>query len=126
MALTDYASIDAYLQAQPQDVRDALAVVRSALRAALPSAEEAIRYQIPTLRQGGTNVIHFAGYPSHVGIYPASEAMLAALGDEIRPHLSGKATMRFPLSEPMPVDLIRRIGQLRAAELAARPKVKRR
>lgn len=126
MAKTDYPSIDAYISAQPPAVQPALHEVRAILRAAMPGALECISYQIPCLKVDGRYALYFAGYAAHYGVYPLTTAVREELGAELAPYLSGKATMRFELGVPMPVDLLRRIGECRARELAAKPKKKAR
>ncbi|MFA7267451.1 MAG: DUF1801 domain-containing protein, partial [Candidatus Nanopelagicales bacterium] len=68
-----YESIDAYISTFPKSVREILQSMRSAIAAALPSATEAISYNIPTFRINGKNVIHFAGWKHHVSVYPVPE-----------------------------------------------------
>jgi uncharacterized protein YdhG (YjbR/CyaY superfamily) len=122
MAKTDFQSVDDYIASMPEAVQPALQRVRAILREALPEAEEAIGYQIPMFRLHGTYGLYFAGYTAHYSLYPVTAGVLAALGDELAPYLSGKATIRFPLAEPMPEDLIRRIATCRAKEIGAAPK----
>ena len=59
--------------------------------------------------------MHFAGYAKHVGFYPVPSAM-TAFADELAPYKSGKGSAQFPLGEPLPADLIRRIVEFRVAE----------
>lgn len=126
MPRTDFPSVDAYLATFPDPVQAVLTEVRAAFRSALPDAAECVSYQIPTLKVGGKAVIYYAGFTEHWSVLPASEALLAALGDELRPRLHGKATLRFGLTEPVPVDLLHRIAAVRLAEVVARPTPKRR
>lgn len=126
MAKTDFQSVDDYLATLPAPVQAVLAEVRVALRAALPDATECISYQIPTLKVGGKAVVYYAGFKEHWSVLPASQALLDALGDELRPRLHGKATLRFGLTEPVPVDLLHRVAAVQLAEVAARPVRKRR
>lgn len=126
MAKTDFQSVDDYLATLPEPVRAVLTEVRAAFRAALPDAAECISYQIPTLKVGGKAVIYYAGFTEHWSVLPASQALLDALCDELRPRLHGKATLRFGLTEPVPVDLLHRVAAVRLAEVVARPGRKRR
>lgn len=119
MPAPGFASVDAYLAAQPPAVAAAVQQVRETLREALPGAVEAISYQVPTFKLHGRNLVHYAGYPHHVGVYPVTEALAEAMGDELAPFRSGKATLRFPLDQPLPLALIRRIAQQRWKEGSA-------
>jgi uncharacterized protein YdhG (YjbR/CyaY superfamily) len=98
--------------------------VRSTIRAALPGAEEAISYQIAAYRLQGCAVIYFAGWKQHYSLYPVTGRLVAAFTDELAPYKVGKGTIRFPLSEPVPVKLIERIAKFRAKEAAGREKAK--
>lgn len=122
MARTDFASVDAYLAAVPEAARPALDTVRALLREAFPAAEEVISYQIPTFKVDGAYALYFAGYAGHYSLHPVTDGIAAALGAEIAPYRSGKGTLKFSLTEPVPVELIRRIAACRAAEIAAAPK----
>jgi uncharacterized protein YdhG (YjbR/CyaY superfamily) len=124
MAKTSYASVDDYLAAQPDATRDILSRVRDAIRKAIPKAEETISYQIPTYKLGGTTAIYFAGWKEHFSIYPATQTMLASLGDDLAPYKIAKGTIRFELSDPVPVRLISRIAKHRANEVAEKTRVK--
>jgi uncharacterized protein YdhG (YjbR/CyaY superfamily) len=119
MAKTDFTSVAEYIATQPRPTASVLAKVRRVLKKALPKAEEGISYQIPTYKLGGRAAIYFAGFEEHVSLYPASDAVLRALGETAKKHLSGRATLRFALDEPLPVKLIERAAKARALELTA-------
>ncbi len=124
MAKTDFKSVDEYLATLPEDVQAILQRVRSAIRKAVPAAEEVISYQIPAYKLGGGRLLFFAGWKRHYSLYPATAGVVAALKDELAPYEISKGTIRFPLSEPVPVKLIERIAKLRAQEAAERAKAK--
>lgn len=117
-------SVDDYLASQSEAVRGVLERVQSTLRKALPGAEEAISYNIPTYKLNGRPVIYFAGWKQHYSIYPASGQVKAAFKDELERYELSKGTIRFPLSEPVPVRLIARVAKLRAKEAAGSGKTK--
>jgi uncharacterized protein YdhG (YjbR/CyaY superfamily) len=124
MAKTDFQSVDEYIAAQPETVREVLERVRSAIRQALPEAEEIISYQIPAFKLHGGLVLYFAGWRRHYSLYPANDLLVAAFKDELAPYKVNKATIRFPLSQPVPVRLIGRIAKFRAKEAGRRAKAK--
>jgi uncharacterized protein YdhG (YjbR/CyaY superfamily) len=117
MARTRFETVAEYLAAQPPHVRSVLKRVRTIVRKALPKATEGISYQIPVIKIDGRMVLYFAGYAKHVAIYPVTEGLLRELGDEIRDRLHHKATLQFPLDEPLPTHLIARIAKVMAAEV---------
>lgn len=119
--------IDEYIAGFPNDVQAILQKVRATIRKAAPDAEEAIRYQIPTFTLNG-NLIHFAAFKTHIGLYPAPRA-IEAFKDELSAYAGGKGTVRFPLDEPIPLGLIGRIVKFRvkeSLERAAPTRTKRR
>jgi uncharacterized protein YdhG (YjbR/CyaY superfamily) len=125
MAKTDFQSVDEYIATHPPEVRKVLERVRGAIRKALPKAEEGISYQIPVYRQQGERVLFFAGWKEHFSLYPAGAALFEAFGDELAGCAISKGTIRFPLSDRVPVGLIGRIARFRAREAAERQKAKK-
>jgi uncharacterized protein YdhG (YjbR/CyaY superfamily) len=119
MANTDFKSVSEYLDTKPKDTQKVLKQVRSIIRKALPKADEVISYQIPAYKLNGTAVIHFAGWKAHYALYPATEKVVQAFAKELVPYELSKGTIRFPLTDPVPVKLIERIVKLRAQETAA-------
>jgi uncharacterized protein YdhG (YjbR/CyaY superfamily) len=109
-------SVDDYIAAQPEALQNILALVRNAIRRALPEAEEVISYKIPAYKLDGRAVLYFAGWKKHFSIYPAGQSLVAAFKDELASYTVSKGTIRFPLSEPVPVKLIGRIAKFRAQE----------
>jgi uncharacterized protein YdhG (YjbR/CyaY superfamily) len=124
VAKTDFKSVDEYIASQPEAVRSILERVRSAIRKAVPAAEEVISYKIPTYKLPGGPVLYFAGWKKHYSLYPVTERVVSAVKDELASYEINKATIRFPLSEPVPVKLIGRIAKFRAQEVAGRAKAK--
>jgi uncharacterized protein YdhG (YjbR/CyaY superfamily) len=120
MAKVRPASVDEYIAAQPASSHLPLRRVRSAIRRALPAADEVISYGIPAYRHAGRIVVYFAGWKTHYAIYPLTARVTAALGAALDKYdQSGRGTIRFPYDAPVPGPLIGRIAKLRAAENAA-------
>jgi len=124
MAKTDFKSVDEYIASQPAAVQSILGRVRSTIRKSVPAAEEVISYKMPTYKLYGGPVLYFAGWKHHYSLYPATGPVVAAFKDELAPYEVNKGTIRFPLSEPVPVKLIGRIAKFRAKEVAEREKAK--
>jgi uncharacterized protein YdhG (YjbR/CyaY superfamily) len=123
MTKTSFKSVDEYIASKPEAVQDVLERVRSAIRKALPDAEEVISYQIPAYKLHGHTVLYFAGWKQHFSLYPASGRLIAAvLKGDLAPYEVNKGTIRFPLSGAVPVNLIARIAKFRAKEVAERQK----
>ena len=100
-------TIDEYIADFPRDVQPLLEKVRAAIRKAAPDASEAISYQMPTFKLQG-NLIHFAGYNHHIGLYPGSRP-IAEFKDELTKYKTSKGTVQLPLDKPIPVGLIGKI-----------------
>jgi uncharacterized protein YdhG (YjbR/CyaY superfamily) len=115
-------SVAEYIASKPAATRVVLERVRRAIRKAVPKAEEGLSYQIPVFTLDGVPVLYFAGWKAHYSIYPASDELVAAFRNELAPYDRSKGTIRMPLSEPVPVNLIERIARFRADQLAARDK----
>ena len=124
MGKANFANVDEYISAQPQAAQVALKIVRRTLRKALPGAEEVISYKIPAYRLHGGIVLYFAGWKQHYSFNPASERMLAAFKDQLASYKVSKGTIRFPLSEPVPLKLIECIAKFRGEEAVQREKSK--
>lgn len=117
-----FSSIDEYIAAFPPDIQARLHAVRATIREAAPAAAERISYQMPTFFLQG-NLVHFAALKHHIGLYPTPsgvEAFAAELADYER----SKGAVRFPLEQPLPLDLVSRIVTFRVAENLARAKAK--
>ena len=124
MVKTGFKSVDEYIASQPEAVQNVLERVRSTICKAMPGTEEVISYQIPTYKLNGRPVLHFAGWRQHYSLYPSNDRLVAAFKDALAPYEVNKGTIRFPLSEPVPVKLIEGIAKFRAKEAAERQKAK--
>jgi uncharacterized protein YdhG (YjbR/CyaY superfamily) len=122
MAKTDFKSVDQYIASHPRAVQRVLKRVRSTIRKAVPGAEEMISYRIPTYKLHGRPVLYFAGWSQHYSLYPCTDHLVAAFKEELAPYKVNKGTIRFPLSETVPVKLIEGIAKFRAKEVAEREK----
>jgi uncharacterized protein YdhG (YjbR/CyaY superfamily) len=113
-AKTSVASIDDYIAGCPRDVQPVLEALRTTIRAAAPQAEERISYQMPTFTLKG-NLVHFALMKNHIGFYPTSSGV-QAFARELSPYECTTGAIRFPLGQPLPMDLITRIVDFRVRE----------
>jgi uncharacterized protein YdhG (YjbR/CyaY superfamily) len=120
----NFKSVDEYIASHTGAVQRVLKRVRSAIRKAVPGAEEMLSYKIPTYKLNGRPVLYFAAWKQHYSVYPSNTHLVAAFKDELAPYEVSKGTIRFPLSEPVPVKLIESIARFRAKEVAAREKAK--
>lgn len=104
-----FATVEDYLASLPDEVRVVLETVRTTLHEAVPGAVDTISYQMPTLVLDGRRVVHYAGWKRHVSLYPEPDD--ADLAAELATYSSGKGTLKFPLDQPLPLELITRVAQ---------------
>lgn len=102
-------TIDNYIEAQPESVQQYLKEVRDALHAALPEAEERISWSMPTYWKK-YNIIQFAGFKNHVGLYPGAEAVME-FSERLKEYKTNKGTIQLPYSSPVPAELISDIAR---------------
>jgi uncharacterized protein YdhG (YjbR/CyaY superfamily) len=111
--------MDEYIAGFPQDVQAVLERIRRTIRKAAPDAEETISYRIPTFMLKGTNLVYFAAFKKHIGLYPAP-IDTAEFKDELSVYAAGKGTVRFSLEKPIPLELISRMVSFMAQEHSAK------
>lgn len=114
------ATIDAYIERFPPDVRERLETIRSTIRSLAPDAVETISYQIPTFRLAGTHLLYFAGWTQHVSLYPIPSGP-PDYEAAVAPYRKAKGTLQFKHAEPLPLDVIAKVVKARLAELGANP-----
>lgn len=110
------STVEEYLASFAETERATLEAVRSALRAALPDAQERMSYGVIRMDAEGMHPLYFGGWKKHVGIYPvpiastAASAVHAEIERDIAPFRSAKDSLHFSYDKPMPLDLIGRVG----------------
>lgn len=108
--------ITSYIKTFPKDIQVILEKIRSTIQTAAPEAEEAISYGMPTFKLNGKNLVHFAAWKSHIGFY-ATPSGNTAFKKELSVYKGAKGSVQFPLDEPMPYDLIKKIVLFRVKEV---------
>lgn len=107
--------IDSYIAGYSEPVKGLLKKVRQAIRAAVPKAEEAIKYGLPTFMLNGKNLVHFGGFKNHIGFYPTPSG-ISQFEKELSKYGGAKGSVQFPLDKPLPLTLIKKIVQFRVKE----------
>jgi len=100
-------TIDEYIQQFPEDIQVVLLKLREVIKETAPEATEKISWDMPTFVLHG-NLIHFACFKHHIGLYPGVDAIVA-FKERISEYKNSKGTVQFPLSKPLPIDLIKEI-----------------
>jgi len=116
------ADIDEYISGFPPETQKLLEQVRATIRKAAPAAEEVISYAMPAFRLNGL-LVFFAGYKNHIGFYAVPTGH-EAFNRELSIYKTGKGSVQFPLDQPLPLKLIKRIVKFRVEENKQRAKSK--
>lgn len=108
-------AIDEYIAEQAEDVQPLLQKIRETIHAAAPDAEERISWRMPTFWQG-RNIIHFAAFKKHIGLYPGDKAV-AAFAERLKDYKSSKGAIQLPLNKPIDYELIADITRWGVSQL---------
>ncbi len=111
---TQSKDVDAYIALFPQELQDRLSLLRLTIHACAPEANERMAYQMPTFYLYG-NLIHYACFTHHIGIYPGALGVEHFLG-ELKDYKTAKGTIQIPHTMALPIDLIQRIVYFRVEE----------
>ena len=111
-------TIDEYIARFPEAIQARLQQVRATIRAAAPDAQERISYGMPAFAQHG-DLVYFSARKGYIGFYPTSSG-IAAFQHELAGYPGSKGAVRFPLDQPLPLDLIARIVRFRVDEQVRR------
>ncbi|WP_316806962.1 iron chaperone [Pedobacter agri] len=111
---TNKTDIESYIADFPEETRAKLQFIKEVIQKAAPDATEKISYAIPTFDLKG-NLVHFAGYKNHIGFYPGSAA-IEVFKEELSTYETSKGTVQFPLTQPIPTDLVTKITLFRVAQ----------
>lgn len=104
------ASITEYIAGFSEEVQGMLEQIRNTIKEVVPEGEETISYAIPTFRLNKKNLVHFAAFKNHIGLYPAPTEVEEFKAD-FAAYKTSKGTVQFPLNHPIPLDLVRKIVQ---------------
>jgi uncharacterized protein YdhG (YjbR/CyaY superfamily) len=115
--------MDGYIAGFPEDVQAILQQIRAMIREEAPGAEETINYGIPTFTLHG-NLVHFAAFKRHIGFYPTPTG-IETFKDELSAYTMAKGSVQFPLDQPMPFDLMRRMVAFRVVENLAKAEARK-
>lgn len=110
-----FQTIDEYIAGFPEDIQAILSKIRTTIQKAAPQAQETIKYDMPTFTLRG-NLIYFAAFKKHVGMYPVTEGIRENLKKEFAGYEGTKDSARFPLDQPMPYGLISKMVRVRVKE----------
>lgn len=116
---TQFSTIDEYIATFPKETQEILVSLRTTIRDSAPDAQEAISYGIPTFKLNG-NLVHFGAFKNHISFYPGGPSAIDAFGGELAGYEKSKGTIRFPLDQPIPLELVGRIVKFRVQQNESR------
>ena len=108
-------TVEEYIAGFPEATQTALADMREAIRSVVPGdAVEIISYGIPAFRHRKV-LVWYGGFSDHCSLFPTA-AIVEAFKDELKPLANSKGTIHFPLDQPLPISLIKRMVKARVAQ----------
>lgn len=107
--------VDHYINRFPEATRDFLRQIRQIILNEAPDAEEYFSYGMPAYKWCGKPLVYYAAFQKHIGFY-ATPSGHSTFQEELSHYKHGKGSVQFPMDEPLPFDLIRRMVQFRKAE----------
>ena len=109
-----YTSVDEYIADQPKTAQEKLETLRGTILKAAPGAKEVISYNMPAIRLHGL-IVWYASFKSHIGLYPHASTIVA-FSKELAKYKTAKGSIQFPMDEPLPLALIKKMVQFRVKE----------
>ena len=103
------AQVNAHLKKFEPEQRKILKTLRDQIAAEFPTAEQVIKYGIPTFLIEGVPVIGFDGYKNHNSIFPYSGSFNSRLAKELEKYEQTKGSIHFDLNEPFSKPLLKKI-----------------
>lgn len=108
------STVEEYIQEFPKEVQEIMQKIRSIVKEEAPEAQEKISYGMPTFSYKGI-LVHFAAYKNHIGFYPTPSG-ISKFEEELKSYKYAKGSVQFPISKPIPYDLIRQIVKTRVED----------
>lgn len=108
----DMPTVDDYINTFPLEVQQMMEQVRMTIKQNAPEVVESFSYGMPAYKTNGKPLVYFAGYKKHIGFYATPNGH-EAFKNELSKYKQGKGSVQFPLTEPMPLELIARIVKFR-------------
>jgi len=109
-------TVEEYLASVPEPGRGALKKLRAIIRSVVPrEASETISYRIPAIRYKGV-LLWFAAFSDHVSLFPTA-SVIRIFQKDLETYETSKGTVRFPVSKPLPVTLVKKMIKARLAQV---------
>lgn len=115
-------TVEKYIQEFPKEVQEIMQKIRAIVKEEAPEVQEKVSYGMPTFSYKGI-LVHFAAYKNHIGFYPTPSG-ISKFEEQLKPYKHAKGSVQFPLSKPIPYDLIRQMIKTRVKENLTKAKNK--
>lgn len=109
-------TVDDYIEQFEGETKTRLLGMREIVKAEAPSAVEDLSYGLAAYKLNGKPLVYFGGFAAHIGFYATPNGH-AAFAEDFAPYKQGKGSVQFPLSQPLPEELVRRVVQYRISQL---------
>ena len=106
-----------YFASLPAADRTRMKDIRDMVRAIAPDAVEVFSYGIPGFKLNGKPLVWYAAFAHHTSLYPMTASIRKAHATALTGYKMSTGTVQFPLSEPLPTALVKRLIKARLAEL---------
>ncbi len=113
-----FKTVDEYIASFPENIQKILQDLRKVIREAAPQAKEVISYQMPAFKQNGI-LVWFSAFKNHIGFFPTALGV-EAFKEKLTNYETSKGTIRFPINEPIPFDLVKEIVKYRVNQDATK------
>lgn len=111
-----HQTVEDYIAAAAPEAVEKLNEFRRIVTTAAPGAEEKIAYGMPAYHLNGP-LVYYGAFKNHVSLFAtASRRVKQEFAKELEPYIQSKGTIQFPLTEPLPSELIRKIVLTRVRE----------
>lgn len=117
-AVAQTAKVSASIRRLPRPAREVMQRIRQTVKQAVPNAVEVMSYGMPAFKFNGRILVYYAGWEHHTALYPGRIANLA-FAKAIGKYRDGKGTLKFPLDQPVPYALVRKVARMRAKAILA-------